>query len=168
MRIDRANLVTVERVRRILPTDWAHGGLRACKSASSSSLPSPRRCSDVPLPGRRGASAVGQLPKCRGCALGPGSGGSPSFRLVPSDCSKCGTRACLLFVLPRWAGAVSPASASGSACCLAVSAYFFATSMPLRLCLGLAHRAAPLRSPPARCRPCGPNALLPVAGLTAR
>ena len=26
----------------------------------------------------------------------------------------------------------------------------------LRLCLGLAHRAAPLCSPPARCRPCGP------------
>jgi hypothetical protein len=73
---------------------------------------------------------VGQLPQCRGCALGPGSGGIPSCRLVPADCSKCGTRACLLFVLLRWAGAVSPASASGSACCLAVSAYFFATSMP--------------------------------------
>ncbi len=73
---------------------------------------------------------MGQLPQCRGCALGPGSGGIPSCRLVPADCSKCGTRACLSFVLLRCAGAGSPASASGSACCLAVSAYFFATSMP--------------------------------------
>jgi hypothetical protein len=46
-----------------------------------------------------------QWGRCRSAVdvpLGPGSGGTPSFRLVPADCSKCGTRACLLFVLLRW------------------------------------------------------------------
>ena len=87
-------LVTVESSSNVVESsgqmeDWGHGGLRVCKSASSSSLPSPCRCSDMPLPGRRGASAVGQLPQCRGCdvPLGPGPGGIPSFRLVPADCS---------------------------------------------------------------------------------